>query len=69
MIGPILGHNHCCADKEALLIGNFNLPLDWSSSQALRCAPTTDSKFVNLFGQPSGQILEVRNEALRMLGL
>ena len=39
-----------CADKEALLVGDFNLPsIDWSSNQTLIGASTTDSKFVNLF--------------------
>ena len=39
-----------CVEKEALLIGDFNLPsLDWSSQQMLRTASATDLKFVNVF--------------------
>ena len=39
-----------CSGKEALLIGNFNLPsLDWLNPQMLRSASSTDSMFINVF--------------------
>ena len=39
-----------CSGKEALLIGDFNLPsLDWLNPQMLRSASSTDSMFINVF--------------------
>lgn len=39
-----------CAEKEAIITGDFNLPsLDWSSPQMIRSASSADLKFVNTF--------------------
>ena len=39
-----------CAEKEAIIAGDFNLPsLDWSNTQMIRSASPADLKFVNTF--------------------
>lgn len=39
-----------CAEREAIIAGDFNLPsLDWSNTQMIRSASPADLKFVNTF--------------------